>query len=348
MQLTKAAAFSVGRKQITAIAAILALFANLSVHAQTPENAAVRKRVLEEAQTARASDDHQKALELASRAGRIQMTPSVRLFIAEEQTAVGQLTESWVNAQLCSKEAEEDQSLKNRMKIMAGCDELIDEIQSISARVIVSLPRPVPSGIQVTIRGKIVPESLLGQPYFVSPGKVIMDATAPNYLPFHRELVVRAGEEASVTMELAAQNQARAEVKPYTPAPPIAVAPGSQPSTLRKIAPYATMGLGVVSLGLSGLFLLDRNDADTKLQGMCTGPDHSVCPDTQQARSLIDTVSRDNALITATAVAGGAAIAGGFLWWLLDKPSSSPEPRLTDATITPLGRGAAFTLKGQF
>jgi hypothetical protein len=348
MQLTRATAFSVGRKQVAAIGAISVLFAGLSVDAQMPQDAALRRRLLEEAQTARAADDHLQALALASRAGQIEMTPSVRLFIAEEQTAVRELAESWASAQLCSTEAQEDKGLKNRLKILSACNKLMSEIEVTAARVIVSMPRPVPSGAQLTIRGQIVPASLYGQPYFLTPGKVSVEATAPNYLRFHRELLVRAGEEVTVTSELVAQSPPRAEVKDLTYSPSKTIAASSQPSAFRRFAPYATIGLGVVSLGASAIFLLSRNDASNKLDGMCSGPDHNVCPDTPEARSLIQTVSTDSTLTVVTLGIGATAIAGGILWLLLDKPSSAGETRVTEATITALGGGAVVSFKGKF
>ena len=47
--------------------------------AQSPADIAARRELLQQAQAARDANDHTRALDLASRAGAIQMTPSVLL-----------------------------------------------------------------------------------------------------------------------------------------------------------------------------------------------------------------------------------------------------------------------------
>ena len=57
--------------------------------AQSDADMAARRLLLEQAQQARTGGDHTRALDLASRAGRISMTASVRRFIAEEENSLG-------------------------------------------------------------------------------------------------------------------------------------------------------------------------------------------------------------------------------------------------------------------
>jgi hypothetical protein len=341
MQITEGGV-SVERKAIIGIGAILVLFACLSVEAHTVQEAISRKQFLEQAQSARAAEDHAKALALASRAGQMQMTPSVRLFIAEEQTAVGQLAESWANAQLCSAEAQEDPALKNRQLILSACNKLMNQIKLNAGRVTVSMPRPVPSGAQLTIRGQSVSPWHYGQPFFLTPGKVLVEATAPNHLPFRRELSVRAGEEATLSSELVPQNPAP---KPATAE--LRVLSSSPPTGFGRIAPYATMGLGVVGLGASGLFLLARNDALKKLEALCSGATNTVCPETPEARSLQQTASRDNKLTNITLGIGAATLAGGIVWWVLEKPGGA-DGISSEATIIPVRGGVVVSFSSKF
>src|SRR5712692_9036495 len=106
--------------------------------------------MLEEAYKARDAEDHERALSLASRAGQIRMHPSLRLFIAEEQSAVGQFNSSMSNAELCAQEANADRALKSRKTILDACRSLIGKLQESAARILVLMPDPVPPQAQVT------------------------------------------------------------------------------------------------------------------------------------------------------------------------------------------------------
>ena len=84
-----------------AFALLGALFISTQMLGQTQSGGNEARNLMEEARAARAAGDHAKALSLASQAGEIQMTPDVRLFIAEEQRQVGDITGAMSNAEAC-------------------------------------------------------------------------------------------------------------------------------------------------------------------------------------------------------------------------------------------------------
>jgi hypothetical protein len=180
---------------------LVILLGSLQVYAQTAEDMAKRRELIEEAQKARKANDHEKALTLAARARKIQSTPSLRLFIAQELYSTGQLANSLIHAELCEAEATDEKVLKNREEILRACNALIAQLKRNAAQVIVSMPT-LPPEAQVTVGGRMVPESLYGKPYLLSPGNIKIDATAPGCMPFHRQLAVGAGEEVTVLVLL--------------------------------------------------------------------------------------------------------------------------------------------------
>src|SRR5262249_45346285 len=164
------------------------------------QSEAEARNLMEEARTARAAGDHAKALSLASQAGEIRMTPAVRLFIAEEQRKVGDIAGAMSNAEACSREAA-GSKLPDRDAILRSCRALVGTLQQSAARVVVTVPGPPPE-VQITVNGRVFPESLYGQPYFLEPGPVRVEAKAPGHRPYQADTVIPPGEEQTLTVSL--------------------------------------------------------------------------------------------------------------------------------------------------
>src|SRR5262249_20396571 len=149
----------------------------------------------------------------------------------------------------------------------------------------------------------------------------------PGYLPFGRELVLLAGEEVAVSVSLAEIPR-----KPEVIAPPLAEPTPKQlpPSELvvsssapkpsgGSTGPYVLLGAGAASLGASVLFLTLRNSQIHKLEAQCVDVQHSICPDVPAVHSLQASASRYNLWTNVALGVGGAAVAGGALWLILEK-----------------------------
>src|SRR5262249_5143988 len=198
-------------------------------NAQSAENAAdnpKRQELIRAAQKARRAGDHEQALSLAGQAAQIWLTPSLRLFIAEEQSATEQFTNALVNAERGEVEAEKDDKLKNRETILRACRSLIVRLKKFTAQVIVVMPTPPPLNPRVRIGGHEVPDSLYGKPYLLPPGKITVEASAPGHVPFAQEVTAEAGKEVTVSVGMAAGPTPVAPPKPPPPAVPQARAVG--------------------------------------------------------------------------------------------------------------------------
>jgi len=185
-----------------AVAATLALAWPSPAHAQSDRELATRQELLSQAGGLADQGKHAEALAVAKRAGAIKMTPSVRLFIAGEQSALGLLADAYGNGRQCAVEAEADTRLNSRDRILADCRALEVSLGKRVGRVTVRLPTPPPPNVHVTISGEELNAALIGEPYVVSPGKLTVAVTAPGYLPYHADVDVPEGGSPVVDVQL--------------------------------------------------------------------------------------------------------------------------------------------------
>ena len=125
---------------ITCAAATLAA-AQAAAQADPDVMAATRRELIQEAQQARGSRDHLRALELANRAGQLGMTTALRRFIAEEQSALGLLGAALDSAERCVREAPRDTAPASAEHAEA-CEALAAELRPRVERAVQEAPPP--------------------------------------------------------------------------------------------------------------------------------------------------------------------------------------------------------------
>jgi hypothetical protein len=315
---------------------------------------AARRDLIAQAQQARSASQHQQALQLAMRAGRLQMTPSLRRFIAEEQNALGQLAEALGSADLCLREAERDAGATNRDEHISACSSLAEDLRRRVGRVVIEAPSPAPSGLQITVAHAALPDALWGVPYVVTPGLVAIDATVPGRPTFHRDVQIDAANTVNVPISF---EGVVAPAGTGTAVVPAGAAEAQQPAegqqarqeapqdqTTRTsgpgVGPWITVGAGAVVLGLSGVFFALRG---ASLADANRGCDASGCPESnfpayQRAITY-------NVLTGVSFGVGLAAVAGGVLWYVLARPRGNPPPR-TAFGLVPSRDGVTLGLSG--
>ena len=199
------------------VAFSVASFPSISFAAPSVVEEEARSRLINEAKAAHTAKDHKKALELAERAASIQLTPSLRYFLAYEQEELGLLAEAFGNAQQCAREFELDASLPQRDTLLRICRALRDRLAARVGYLIV-VPPATPQEIAVKIGGRVVNRALFRMPYLVTPGAVSIEATAPGYQPFRSEITVAPGPAVEVKIALTAEAVASAK---NVPSPPV-------------------------------------------------------------------------------------------------------------------------------
>jgi len=332
------------------IALWVAVLASREASAQTSPDE-TRRELLRQAQEASDAGDPAQAVSLAERAGEIRMHPSLRYFIAEQQKKLGEVANSLNSAKLCVLEATQAKQLKNRAEILRRCNNFLAEPQKSVARVVISFAHPVPPQTEVRVGEQPVPELMYGRPFFLNAGQVRIQAEAPGYVPFKRELVLLAGEEVAVSVSMAEISRkpeviALAEPTPNQLPPSELVVSSSVPkSSGGSTGPYVLLGAGAASLGASVLFLTLRNSQVHKLEAQCAD---SICPDIPAVHSLQTSASRYNLWTNVALGVGCAAVAGGALWLILEKTRSSPTAARATLQVTPTQAGAQVAIAGAF
>lgn len=300
-----------------------------------------RRALLELAERARARGDHREALGAATRAAAIEMTPSVRLFIAREQLDLGQFAESAGNAELCARDAERDAQLRMRAEIARDCADVRAQVRARAATLILRVdPALAGAGaLQVLVNGAPVSREALDLPRLVPAGAVAVDASADGRVPSHVELTLTAGAEREVSLSL---EPAVAAVAPSAPAPlptaaPVpAPAPAIAPAPRRSVAgPAVLMGAGGAALVVGAVMLGLRVRA---LDGCDIVDAHVECTTVAQVEAAKSAWAY-NAGMWAGFGAGAALVAGGAAWLLA--PRAEREPRAGALRFSPTAGGGS-------
>lgn len=305
---------------------------------------AARAELIAQAEQASDRGDHPRALDLATRAAAIRVTPSLRLLLAQEHGAVGHAADAYEQATRCAREAQADPATRNRDQVIAACTALADQLRARVGRVTLQVPAP-PPGLHVRVAGDEVSQALWGVPYTVAPGAVVVEASADGYAPFRQSVAVAAGQSAEVRValtELPRPAVAHAAPPPTPVTPPVVTPPPPPPPQGRSlVGPIALGAGGVVALGLSGVFFALREGAVSDRDAQC-----SAAGCRPAALDLDDTARTYNTLTNVSLAVGGAAVAGAVVWFLVGGRGTSERPARVSGALTPTRGGAFVSLSG--
>jgi hypothetical protein len=299
--------------------------------AQTAAEVAARRDLVTAATQARDAGQHEQALDLAMRASRIEMTTSLRLFIAEEQEASGRFAAAIGNADVCARDARDNPHLNNRETILGLCSAIGDRLRPRIGHVVIHLASPAPPGAHVRVNGEDVNEAFLGVPYAVDPGTVTVEVSNGGATS-RREFQVGSGATESVDV--------------VVPAAAVAASVGPQPTRASTtsfpwVGPLVLLGASAVSFGFSAGFFVARQNAlssCTPVMGesavVCTSNDAMAAPSW-------------NTLTNVGLVAGSVFAAGAIVWWTVGFVSRR-ESRRPVAFVAGLPDGAMAVVAGRF
>ncbi len=308
------------------------------------QQTAARRGLLTDAQTASAANDHARALDLALRAAAIEMTPSVRAFIATEQIALGRLADAFGSADLCMRDAERDSALRNRDAIIATCRGIVGRVGPQLGRVVVRLPSIAPQGVSVRVAGTPLNAAFYGVPYRVTPGNVVVEATAQDRAPFRREVPVPAGASVSVDVvfEAAAAGRLSPALRGGTGSPRSAASSGGGSA-----GPAIVMTLGGAALATSAVFYVLRFTSIAALGRYCDmGAMGYTCDALPEAMATYSRAQFFDVAAPIVLGAGAATFVGGFAWWLLARGGRREAGSSHLQVIPTLGAGALIQVGG--
>lgn len=258
-----------------------------------PTEVAARRDLIEQAQQASTAGDHARALDLATRAGELAMSVSLRRFIAEEQLALGKHADALGSAEICAKDARASHADDHA----AACDQVIARAKPEVGYVVVVAPAGA-KGARVRVNDHELPAALVGQRFVVDAGDVVVDATAEDAKPFHLVVKVERGASIDVPVSFVALP------KPLAPKAP--VAPATEGRFV--VSPLVPIGAAVagasflVALGVGVSGALALSDYEDR----CTVPGAALSCAAEQ-RTLQDDLDVRGTVVN---VAIGVGVAG--------------------------------------
>ncbi|MFO0606188.1 MAG: hypothetical protein U0324_23645 [Polyangiales bacterium] len=295
-----------------------------TAYAQGRDDDPTRRRLILEAGTLRDRGDHAAALERLREAAARRMTPSLRLFLAQEERAVGRYDDAVRDARTCAAEFEADRTLSHRGEFMASCRALADELALRVGQLMVRVPADARDAT-VTVRGETYPAERWGESWDVLPGELTVEATAPGREPFRRELTVRSGATAVVRVELPPRAAPPPRETPRDPPPDV---PTEAPPSRFPAGPVALLGVGGAALVASAVFFALRGDALDARDALCGTPTGDCLVATPaaalEAAARQDDASTYNTLSAVSLGVGAAAAVAGTVWLLASRGSSAP------------------------
>ncbi len=334
-------------------AALVALVTGTASAQSATDLLANRRRLLDQAFEASTRGNHSDALQFAEQAGQIQMSPSIRMFLAQQHEELSRspeggdhLVEAATQADACVREATEQVTLNRRVEIMRSCAEVFDRLNPRVARVRLQVPRPTPAGMRLRVNDRDILERDWNNPVAVLPGEVVVDVTTPANGSFHRALTLTAGriESVAVTLPITENRTASA----------------SSGATVTRVVGFTLLGLGVAA-GIVGVVELvgSNNQASTALDGtgdqgtawsryyndidpqrrlspsdVCAraATDDSTHPDAALANNLCDANATARTMALAFGIGGAALALGGAALLVVSSLSSSSRSSRVDVS----------------
>jgi hypothetical protein len=200
-------------------------------------------------------------------------------------------------------------------------------------------------GVEVKRDGAPVPQGLWGVPSPVDPGVRMIDVTAPGKKPFHMEAKAEgAGATAKVVISALEDdpNAGAAAVPVTSETPGATTAPtdsgpadkGSSPGSGQRIIGYVAGGVGVVLLGVGGVFTLKSKSESDDAEAICPNfPDGDCSRDDVDDHELL--VKKAKASQLNSFVFFGAGAVGVITGTVLILTAPKGEKKAARVTVVP-------------
>lgn len=286
---------------------------------------------------------------------RVEPAVGTMLYLAECYEKTNRTASSWAMFREAASLAETSNQIERMKTAQARAARLEPRLAWVI--IDVSKEAAVP-GLQIRRNGVLVSPELSGTRMPVDPGEVLVEASAPGYLPYSTKVKVAAKGQVSVSIPpLQASPDAAPAVAPAVaaaptnPPPAPANSPPAPPSTSappapaavdehRSPVPWIVGGAGVVALGVGTVFGLKAiSNADDARElcpnGQCNDPAGQKAADDAHTQATISNVAF---------IVGGAAVATGVVLYFTLPKQRTQVGMVPMADQTTLG----LSLRGKF
>jgi hypothetical protein len=252
------------------------------------------------------------ALTLLKDVAAVKSTPQVRFNMALCEEKLGRLVAALGDYELAAADARAEKADQVAEEVEGRLEALRQRIPKIT----VKRGRGAETA-EVAIDGVSVGDQVIGTPMPTDPGPHTIEAKAPGFKPFRKSL--RLAEQQAETVELV--------LEPEPVPAPGGVGGGVRSSGRSPVFGYVIGGIGIASLGASGIFFGLRAGKISDLDKACP---NRTCPSSEQ-QSDIEAGKRYTTIANVTLAVGVAAIAGGVVLVLTSGPSGEPSVALAPA-----------------
>jgi hypothetical protein len=259
--------------------------------------------------------DWTQALRLLKEVSAVKSTPQVRFNMALCEEKLGKLVAALGDYELAATDARAEKADQVAEEVEVRLESLRQRIPKITIKRGAGA-----DAASVELDGVSVGDQVIGSAMPLDPGPHTVEAKAPRFKAFRQS--IRLAEQQSESVEIVLE--AEPVVAPVAGAAPSGSARSSNGA---RVAGYVIGGIGIASLGASGVFFGLRASKIGSLDKTCP---NRVCPSRDQ-QSDIDAGKLDTTLAQVTLAVGVAALAGGLVLVLTSGPSHEPTVALAPA-----------------
>lgn len=297
-------------------------------------DAATARGLFDEARKLMKKGKFDEACPKLEEGARLNPGIGMRFNLAECWEHLGRTASAWSLYLDVAADAKEAKQTKRETIARAAAAKLEPKLCRLTIEIEPGAELP---GLAITRNGAPIGAGQLGTAVPVDPGAYVVEATAPEHVPWQTKVdVLDAGSTAVVRVP-------KLRVKPKPPPPPKPAPPPPPGLGPTKTAALVVSGVGVAALG-AGLYfgaraLSLKGDSDPHCEGdLCDPQGFALRNDARSAGNVS----------TIVVAVGAVAIATGAVLWLTDGSARSERPKVTalapwvDATSAGLAIGGAF------
>lgn len=301
-----------------ALAPLLALLAPAGARAQDPAAKASAVQLFDEADKLMLAGNIAGACPKYAASMKLDPQLGALLHLADCYAKNGQLASAWGSF----REAEDMARMRGDERAQLAHDQAALLAPRLSRLTITVASDANLSGLEVRLDGSPITQGAWGTATPIDPGSHGIEARAPGYDAWSSSIDV-TGEAQQVRVEVPLLTAKREQPPATGPATPIEVRVDDSGSPIKTLG-WVSTGVGVVALGLGGVFLVQRGNKLDEQTKTCPVLDNEHCSedDEKTYNSLGRDADRNGTLATAGFVAGGALLVGGVLAIVL-----APKPK---------------------
>lgn len=246
------------------------------------------------------------------------------LRLADCYERTGRLASAWARFREARSLAQA-QSMRDRERIAS---QRADALDSKLQRLTINVAGPPPAGLRIELGNTLVPRASWGSAFPIDAGRVVVEASAPGYLPFRREIDIPAGDGARVVAEIPPL-----EAEPSAPPTERTIVvrserttkrvDGSRPGSVQRgtgVGLAVVGGLGLAASGVLALVSAKRNRASLE---HCPESDNLCTPRGVALREEAGKIADYGTL--SAAVGGGLLATGLIVYWTAPSAESSEQ-----------------------